>query len=127
MTVEMIDRETVRTMTEKFLSEGNEINKKSSCYTGYEVFKVCEDWRTLSVRESPRNWTEDHFSSNFWKKHPFEVYSDKEYRLELEIKYLNFDMVNERIDLFKHENPDWKENHMEVIWELESERDSHLI
>ena len=122
MTVEMIDRETVKNMTEKFLEEGNEI-KNFSCYTGYEVHKVCEDWRTSTVRNSPRNWTEDHVSLTFHRKHPFEVLSDKERHLE------TWETVNERIELFKREHPDWRDNksHLYVIDEMEWERDSHLI
>ena len=131
MRVEMIEKESVRDfvsmMTEKFLDEGNEVTKFSSCYTGHDVWDVCEDWRTSSFRLVPNTWTEDVSNEDGHRKHPFQVLSEKERELDEKIRILKFDQMNEVIDLFKHENPDWKENHMEVIWDLEMERDSHLI
>ena len=130
MRVEMVEKESVRDfvslMTEKFLDKGNEI-KKFPEEGNLEIFKIFEGWMTPKVRKVKPPWTEDIRYSDGHRKHPFEVLCEKESRLDLEIKYLNWDMENERIELFKHENPDWRENHMEVVWEMESERDSHLI
>ena len=126
MTVEMIDRETVKNMTEKFLEEGNEI-KKSHCYFSPEITSFYEmksgDILRKILRSTPRNWTEDHVSLTFHRKHPFEVLRDKERHLE------TWETVNERIELFKREHPDWRDNksHLYVIDEMEWERDSHLI
>ena len=44
-------------------------------------------------------------------------------------EYAPWETVNERIELFKREHPDWREvkSHLYVIDEMEWERDSHLV
>ena len=131
MRVEMVEKESVRDfvslMTEKFLEEGKVIERYPYVRDEYTYSGFRHWYRSTTNHEVKTPWTEDVCSFNKHQKHPFQVLSEKERELDEKIRILKFDQMNELIDLFKHENPDWEENHMEEIWDLEMERDSYLI
>ena len=127
MTEEMIDRESVRISTEKFLKEGNKIEKFP--YTRdsgtYGVFKSW--YRPNTNHEPEKPWTED---VRYWdghRKHPFQILSEKEWRKDRKFMREMWEKMNKVLLLFKHENRDWKENHLEEVWEMEWDRDNYLI
>ena len=127
MTEEMIDRESVRISTEKFLKEGNKI-EKFPFVRDRVTYSVCRHWYESNTNHEPETpWTEDVRYSDGHRKHPFQILSEKEVRKDRKFMREMWEKMNKVISLFKHENRDWKENHLEKVWEMEWDRDTYLI